>query len=80
MPLVKVTNRYSARQRESALRITEVHALHAPLFHHGDTESQRKAGNNKAMSGCSWNLGSFCAIATRMILLFIFLRDSVSPW
>jgi len=27
MPLLKVTNRYSAWQRESDLRITEVHAL-----------------------------------------------------
>lgn len=27
MPLLKVTNRYSAWQRESALRITEVHVL-----------------------------------------------------
>ena len=39
MPLLKVTNRYSAWQRESALRITEVHVL---AFHHGATEDTEK--------------------------------------
>ena len=73
MPLLKVTNRYSAWQREWALRITEVHVL---AFHQGATED-----TEESKPRCTFIQNTRFQTHQRLEFLSSFPSvSSVAPW